>query len=343
MQRPLTGELAPLEPRLRVVAEKLPEESHEELDGWFAQANKQVGPLWRELAVLTGTPGFIRYAETLAENYILFAVGPPEPSKRRLMKFGYEEPFRLGEDPDAREDEELPAWDRWRERFGWRVKTVNLDMPAVNLAASFHVEVPAPRDMEVQLATLVFKRHESPVNRMRGPDDASQSPTDSVEELPATEKDGPLVQRAHLYKVGVGQSATAEARIFLRARRPGFLRAASLTGALTFVLLLGGYAYLDDIAASDNSQTAAALLLLGPTLLAGSLIRPGEHRMVASVLLGVRALLAADVAATVLAVGVLAGAAACARSELWLAATVISGVAAAGLAVSYLLPRPTQS
>jgi hypothetical protein len=51
-----------------------------------------------------------------------------------------------------------------QERLGWRVKTVNLAMPAVNLAASFHVEIPAPPEMEVQIARLVFKPWEPPAS-----------------------------------------------------------------------------------------------------------------------------------------------------------------------------------
>jgi hypothetical protein len=346
LQVPLIGTLAPLAERLRAVAEGPREEARAQIDNWQREARSGVGPHPQELRALTNRPGFIRYAETLAENYILFAVGPPEPNRRRLMKFGYEEPFKLGEDPDAPEDEQLPRRERWRERLGWRVKTVNLAMPAVNLAASFHAEVPAPPDMEVQFAQLVFKRAGGAANDgcdsgesgagSGGPDG------DGAPELPGDVLDGPLVQRAHLYKSGVDASAVADALIYLRARRPGFLRAAVLTGWLTFALLVGGFVYLDDIASSANSQTAAALLLLGPTLLAGSLIRPGEHRMAASVLIGVRCLLAAEVGATVLAVGLLAGAGAFARHDLWLLATATSGLAAAGLAVSYLWPRPTE-
>jgi hypothetical protein len=142
----------------------------------------------------------------------------------------------------------------------------------------------------------------------------------------------------HLYKAGVSGQFVADALIYLRARRAGFLRAAWLTGWLNLGLLVGGLVYLDDITASDNSQTAAALLLLGPTLLAGRLIRPGEHRMVASVLLGVRIMLMFAVLATVVAVGLLAGAAAGVRCEVWSGATVVAGLVAIGLTISYFRP-----
>jgi hypothetical protein len=346
LEKPLTEDLTVLADRLRVVAEKDRETARLELKDWNTEATARRGSHWQELLILTGRRGFIRYAETLAENYILCAVLSPDPNTRRLIKFSYEEPFKLGEDPEAPEGQELPRWDRLRERLGWRVKTVSLAMPAVNLAASFHVEVPAPSDMEVQFASLVFRRREHTTyadeHSTAQSEPPEQTPEGEPSGLPQDVLDGPLVQRAHLYKAGVEAPVVADALIYLRARRPGFLRAATLTGWLTVVVLTGGLVYLEDIAGSQNSQTAAALLLLGPTLLAGSLIRPGEHRMVASVLFGVRCLLAAEVGATVLAVGLLAGAADCIRFELWLAATIVAWLAAVGLAISYWLPRPTE-
>jgi hypothetical protein len=372
LEEPLAGDLASLALRLRRVAENPREEAQAELASWYDEALHKTGDHWASLEKLIDRPAFMDLAQTLAENYILFAVVPPEANTRRLMKFGYEEPFKLGEDPDADPDERPPAWERLQVRFGWRVKTVNLAMPAVGSAASFHVEAPAPREMEVEFASLNFKLSpgavwDVPELEEEGPeagleevaDDAASAPelsdaeeydADDYDEedyedvddgFPADVLDGPRVQRVHLYRAGVAGLFVADALIHLRARRAGFLRAAFFTGWLTFLLLLGGFAYLDDISSSQNSQTAAALLLLGPTFLASSLIRPGEHRLVASVLAGVRGLLAAGVASTVLAVGLLAGAAPCLRCELWLLATVIAGLAAVGLTFSYVLPRPT--
>lgn len=340
---PLTGALAPLAARLRHVAIGAREDAQNEVDSWDGEAKDGTGQFAAELEALINRPAFIEYARILSENYILFAVGPPEPGKRRLMKFSWEEAFKLGEDPDASKDEQLTTWERLGVQLGWRRKTVNLAMPAVNLAASFHVEIPAPPDMEFDSARLAFKRNEPVVGPAPEPGNEGAEPAaEGDEDPPEDAYDDPLVQRVHLYKAGVDGRFVADALLYLRARRPGFLRAAVLTGWLTFALLAGGFFYLDDITGPDNSQTAAALLLLGPTLLAGSLIRPGEHRMVASVLVGVRVLLATGMAATVFAVGLLAGAAACIRGELWLGATLVAGIVALGLTVSYTLPRPTE-
>jgi hypothetical protein len=354
-QRPLTGRLDPLQERLRLVAESHRELAQPEVASWSREARDEGADFRAELHRLVENPAFIEYAQTLAENYILFAVGPPEPNTRRLMKFQYEEPFRVGDDPSLKPGEKLPHWERLQERLGWRVKTVNLAMPAVNLAASFHVEIPAPPEMEVQIARLVFKPWEPLASEEEAADKEQSEPAPDGQEQPEEAEgvaedgesgpptpedalDGPAVQRVHLYKAGVSGQFVADALIYLRARRAGFLRAAWLTGWLNFGLLVGGLVYLNDITASDNSQTAAALLLLGPTLLAGTLIRPGEHRMVASVLLGVRLMLMFAVLATVVAVGLLAGAATGVRCEVWSGATVVAGLAAIGLTISYFRP-----
>lgn len=340
---PLTGHLAPLAERLRRAATGAREDAQKEVESWDEEVKEGAGQFPAELETLINRPAFIEYARILSENYILFAVGPPEPGKRRLMKFSWEEALKLGEDPDAPKDEQLTGWERLWVQLGWKRKTVNLAMPAVNLAASFHVEIPAPPDMEFESSRLAFKRNEPVVGPAPEPGNEGAEPAaDGDEDPPEDAYDDPLVQRVHLYKAGVDGRFVADALLYLRARRPGFLRAAVITGWLTFALLVGGFAYLDDITGADNSQTAAALLLLGPTLLAGSLIRPGEHRMVASVLIGVRALLATGMAATVFAVGLLAGAAACIREELWFGAMLVAGIVAVGLTVSYLLPRPTE-
>lgn len=355
--QPLTRRLASLEGRLRLVAESRREEAEPEIASWRREANDEDAAFHTEMKRLVNNPAFIEYAQTLAENYILFAVGPPKPNERRLMKFGYEEQFKVGDDPGLAPGEKLPFWERWQERLGWRVKTVNLAMPAVNLAASFHVEIPAPPEMEVQIARLVFKPWEPAGSggaaSTKHPEETTGSESsdagegaEAAEEQfgesaspPEEELDGPAVQRVHLYKAGVSGQFVADAVIYLRARRAGFLLSACLTGWLNVFLLAMGLVYLSDVTADDNSQTAAALLLLGPTFLAGNLIRPGEHRMVASVLIGVRLMLLVAVVSTVFAVGVLAGAAACVRCEVWAIATVVAALMAIGLTASYVLPK----
>ena len=128
------------------------------------------------------------------------------------------------------------------------------------LAASSTPRFRRHRDMEIYAAQLRFE----------------VAPHRSSATVPEGPVDGPLIQRAHLYASNVSPEFVADAVIFLRARRPGFLRAAFATGWLIVALLRGGYAYLSDITKSTNSTTAGALLLIVPTLM-GMADSAGRH------------------------------------------------------------------
>jgi hypothetical protein len=332
---------------------------------WRAGANvadEMDGEAW---SALLASEGFLALASTLATNFVMFAVTPAQPGHRQILKFSYEEryddprPLDVGallavgldrsrdslrrvwegavrwppqemEPPPRRSPN--PDLEAWKERasatFGWRVKTVVLSMPAANLTSSFHVEVPAPPDMEIDSAQLRFS-----------PRDGEGEPGDGS----ADSADGILIQRAHLYASQVPTDLEGEAVVHLRARRQGFLRSSVSIGWLTVILLWTGYAFFDDLTRSTNSQTAAALLLIVTTLLNSALIRPGEHRLVARVLLGVRLLLALGIFCTFIAVGVLAGVGGEDRATVWLAASILDTLVAGLLTFSYRLPRPVRA
>lgn len=244
---------------LRVVAEAERGPAGAEFRTWRAAADDGTNPHRPEWKKLVERQGFMDYAQQLAENFILLAVAPSAPGQRRLMKLSYEERLPRGAGDDTEDGEQLPLKERVLEKLGWRRKLVPLSLPAVALASSFHVEVPAPPDMEIAAARLRLQ-----VAPGRTGDD--KPPKDVVDRRP--------MQRAHLYVSDVPAGYVADALIYLRARRPGFLRAAALTSWLAAGLLAGGYAFLPDITSTANSQTAAALLLAGPGLSAGALIRP---------------------------------------------------------------------
>lgn len=80
----------------------------------------------------------------------------------------------------------------------------------------------------------------------------------------------PAVELAHAHRTGI---------VWVRFRvvRHGFLRAA-LAVAWLMALLLALFAIRADNVLGE-AQTAAAMLLLVPALIAGFLIAPGEHPM----------------------------------------------------------------
>jgi hypothetical protein len=318
LNRALPGSI---EGRLRLIAESEPEAARQELKEWARLARDRSRPdrrLWRQLMA---DQGFRDYSAHLARNFILCAVTDPMPGERRLMKLSYEETF-VGGGPRSRDG--TSRRERTLERMGWRPKKIGFASPAVNLAASFHVEIAAPPEMEIDIARLDFRRPDSRP-------DKDQPPV----------VQGQLVQRAHLYAPQVKPGLLGEVSLYLRARRPGLLRASMLIGLVMAGLLALGFAFFGSVTAKATSQTAAAVILLGPTLLAAALTRPGEHQLVSFVMSGTRALIWAEIVATVFAGSLLAGVGEGIRKWLWLGAMVVSALAAIGLIVSNLLPRPT--
>lgn len=158
---------------------------------------------------------------------------------------------------------------------------------------------------------------------------------------------GGCLQRAHLYAGEVGTEFQAKAVIYLRRQRDAFLRSAFLTALLVCVLLAIGLSRLDDLlgtAHAGQGQTAAALLLITPTLLAAYIVRPGEHRLATKILGGVRMLVVGAALCAIVAVGVLAaGYSSCTSRVIWSIDLGLACAIALGLLASLLLPRPTQA
>lgn len=195
-----------IECRLRRVAENDPETAQRELEEWPLLGGRPSEPNRELWPSLTDDEGFMQYAQTLVDNFLLLACTDPWPGKRRLMKLGYEEPLEST-------DLGLPA--RFAVSMGWKRKTLRFDAPSANLAASFHLEIAAPQEMEIDSARLTFTAS----------DDATSEPT------PAESFDGPLIQRAHLYASDVPGDYVGTALVYLRARRQGFLRGTFAAGS----------------------------------------------------------------------------------------------------------------
>lgn len=296
-----------MHPSLQEVAEAPPDVARRSLDAWRSRrADDHRHPRQAEWAQLTDKRGFMALSEALAEYFIVCSVMEPSPSRRRIVKLSYEEPFGV----------ELP------HALAWRWTTLELDARSSRLAGSYHFELAAPPDMEAGGALLHFEA---------SPDAGDPTPPDHV--------DAPEGQRVHLYGSSVPSGVDARAYVFLRPRREGNLRAALLTGMLSTLLLWVGYVELEAVADAEGSQVSAALLLLGPTLLAGALVRPGEHQLVTRAFFWVRVLTVGCMVALLAGVGLLSGAFEGQRDPAWLASAVLATICSVGLAVAYALPR----
>jgi hypothetical protein len=242
----------------------------------------------------------------LADNFIVLA--GIDGRSRRVVKFAYDEP--LGESSQA-----FPK--RLAEGLGWRPKEIVWRTPSVGYSASYHIEVEAPRDLEIVSAALVIADG-------RGRDTYIPS--------------GFSGRRSHLYSEGMAQDAIGTTLVRLRPRRAGLIRAAALLGLLTAAILTAGAIRVGKV---DNDAAASiTLLVVVPALLAAYLARPGEHELASTILAGVRAVVVFIGLLAVVAAGSLViGLGAAAERRLWWSLAGLAWLGAGTLLLSYLLPR----
>jgi hypothetical protein len=200
------------------------------------------------------------------------------PGERRIIKIG------LITHWDSRSAKRSGVADTLRRQLGhgttwlgWRADARYLFMPQVGNAKSFHIQVSTPERVEFTEAGMRNKPLAELVQT-----DASRAP---VLAQPATEEPndavgydqfvGGISQHKHLYISNASAHRAGIVWVRFRLVRRGFLRAA-LAVAWLVSILLGLYALRADNIVGD-SQTAAALLLIVPALIAGFLIAPGEH------------------------------------------------------------------
>ncbi|HEX3239553.1 MAG TPA: hypothetical protein VHR18_05400 [Solirubrobacterales bacterium] len=306
--------------KLRFVAIEEPRHARLEFESWLIAGDRSgaADPRW---PALLAQESFIDFANSLVDNFTLLAADAPEPGTRKLVKLSYEE--RFDNDADGAD------WKRHLVRLGWTRCSVEIDVPAVSFSESYHLEVEAPGDLEIDAAQIRFEGGSS--NSGKPP----RGPTA-----------GGGVRRAHLYASGVASEFQGKALVFLRRRRDAFLWSAFLTALLVSLLLLSGrfrLGYLLGDENTDQSQTAAALLLITPTFLAAYIARSGEHLLASKVLLGVRAMVIGAGFCAVVAVCVLtAGLSLYASKVIWMVHLCLSLAITLCLLLSLLLPRPTR-
>jgi hypothetical protein len=305
--------------RLQRMAVGEPAESRREIEGWERLAENPTYPDRKDWRKLLASEHFRDLAQALAANFVLIAGIAPPVDSRRLFKLSYEEPFG-----DEADDEQVAAWKRWLSRLGWRLRQIRIEVPAVNAAKSFHIEVAAPGDLEIDSAQLR--------SYPRGP-------------VTADDTDIGGTRRAHLYVSDVRSGLRARAFVYVRHQRDSYLWSAFLTALLVLFLLAVGLSQLDEILGEGgDTQTAAALLLIAPTLLAAYIARPDGHPLASKILLGVRLLVVATGLCAVVGAGVLAARFSTSTADgIWTVDLAIAGVVTLCLLASLILPRRTRA
>lgn len=189
---------------------------------------------------------------TLSQNYVLFAVLPPNGPVRRILKYSYSEDFTGSVRPAAR-------WLRlrlWLRGVFWLPdrRLFIIECPGAGRAASFHLEITTAEELRFTEAGLFYEdtgetasTFDENVNR------ASLYPPEPVDEF--------------------GLDAFAE----VAPERTGATSQAAVTSLIVAALLWAGY--LSELDAA-TPEPAVSLLVGGAALFSGVSATRGEHRLV---------------------------------------------------------------
>jgi hypothetical protein len=210
--------------------------------------------------------------------------------ERRIIKLSFYSPWDSRSPTEKRgPGERLRVLGTWA---GWNSETRYLIMPQVGNAESFHAQVGAPGRVEFTEAGM---RNRRPAELVRSLADAAPSLPDPPGDNPNDAKGyqqflGGIDERKHVYVEAAHAHRAGFIWVRFRVVRHGFLRAARAVAWLTTALLALFAVRAENVL--GEAQTAAALLLLVPALIAGFLIAPGEHAMTRHLLRGPRLLTA---------------------------------------------------
>jgi hypothetical protein len=309
----------------------------------------------------------------LIRSYLLLVPYDTATPGRRIITLSWEEPLRQ----HPRDIFRIVDW--LLGRLGWRHAEIYITVPGVLESRSHHSEIAAPPELEISRAQLwiggrcvdaegggLARAH---LHDSRG--DSAATRRSRHKQLPvaigvavgvavmigAALLHGwrgllyasPVLILATWWPVQWLRPVSTEPHLLvqLRVRRSGFLRAALATTWLTTALLVGARLRLDDIL--RQVEASATVLALVPGLLAAYLVRPGEHALAASHLVGVRAFLILSGASAIGAGALLLAQLDPETTEYWWTFLLCMSVASTiGITLSNVLPlhgrrRPPQA
>ncbi|MDQ3952157.1 MAG: hypothetical protein M3279_04205 [Actinomycetota bacterium] len=207
-------------------------------------------------------PLFQEYAEWMATKFLLLVEVPDTSRVRRVMKISYSQPL---------ERVATARWHRWTSMAGWRPAQFHVDVQGVGEGQTYHCEFEGPQGLEVGRAELVLNpTHDGELQQRYA---------------------GEIVgRRAHIYAPDAPLGADGIASIWLLSPRSGLVRAALFTSAVIAAVFL--FFFVDGRITETMHGRTLPLLLAAPGVVAGFVLRPGEHRIATDLLAGVRAAVA---------------------------------------------------
>lgn len=196
---------------------------------------------------------------------------------------------------------------------------LGIESPYLTASSAYHLQVESPPGVETRDVRLLTKL-------------AEHSHQDSWQR-----EHGVHLYVAHARLAEDGGSALAN--VALRVGRRGFMTFSWLSAVLTAALL-----WAVTIADRVKSEEAtAAVLLVGPALLAALVVRPGEHPVATKLLSGVRTLVAVNGLLAIAAAAAVAGAKPSALSldHTWRAYAIAAAAIAALVTLSWIFSWDT--
>jgi len=234
---------------------------------------------------LRESPSFVELVHTLATHTPVTCAFLDEAPSRSIVKLAYNE--LIDERASARSG-------RVRRSLGWKSELLFVRINEVGAAASYHVEVAVPDDLELNASGLIGTSYE-----LGGKD---------PRQLTQQQRDYSILQVGH---ATVGTIYIADPPVSrsigttwvkLRAKRSGFLIGAlGASAAITMVLSAMAY-YANEVAQTDKSDGVVAALLLLPALVAAYIARPSDHAITSDMLIRARLALVINAALPFVAV-----------------------------------------
>jgi hypothetical protein len=177
----------------------------------------------------------------LSQYFIMFVPLPGAPERRRILKLAWEETYSG------------PNFNRIFRLFA-RFARFHLVLASIGNSASYHVEIQAPEELMVQKVAI----------------------TRNDLGKPGTKTYSGGRPRFHLYIPDASRGSVALATLYFGLEPIGLLE----TAIATAVALGAGLAIHFWLHGHLVGESASAILIAIPGLLAAYIVRPGEHRMV---------------------------------------------------------------
>jgi hypothetical protein len=203
-------------------------------------------------------------------------------------------------------------------RLGWRSMPLEVKVPSVGLARTCDIDIRVPDDLSIRRARLLDLRTRTSLT-----------------------EDSECGRTAHLYVPRPERETRGRARMELYVPAGAFSWATFGAAALATVILGAGAIWAEQFARS--AESASAMLLGVPALLAGYLTRPGEHGLVQRAVWGLRLALAVTFVVSLLAIVALVSGLDAAGREIWFAVSAgLTGLAAGAVVISLVSARRSE-